>query len=388
MATDPTNIKEINAAKAAAAEAARSAAAAKTVASADVLAGMRALINTVQATTKNLQNPVLAGSGNVVDTGLKAISDTGLATAKKSASAYYSAQETADRLAAAIPAPTYGTSNDNADAFALLKDIFTTWGLESLIPDIEGYMKQNIGPNEATYLLKQTTAYKTRFAGNETRRKAGLNVLSEAEYLSMEDKYSQLLKQYGQQNLATKSEFADLIGGDVSAVELNSRLNMAVTRVQQADPNILKALKDYYPGVTDSDLVGYFLAPDKKLPELEQKVTTGEIAAAALQAGVAAPSLATAQELAGLGVDQAAARAGYQNVAQVLPGAQKLSDIYKEAGVGYTQATAESEFFKGTASAQRKRKQLAELEQAAFGGQSGVGTSGIGSLGKSATGLF
>lgn len=280
---------------------------------------------------------------------------------------------------------TSGMSAADRDAFALLSDTFKSYGLESLVPDIQNYMQNNIGPEEAKVLLKQTTAYKTRFAGNETRYKAGLNVLSEAEYLGLEDKYSALLKQYGQQNLATKSEFATLIGADVSATELNSRLNMAVTRVQQADPNIMKALKTYYPGVSDTDLVGYFLMPDKKLPELEQKVTAGEISAAAAQYGLTTPSMATAEELAKLGVDQAAARTGYQNVAQVLPTSQKLGQIY---GTDYTQATAESEFLKGNASAQRKRRQLAELEQAAFGGQSGVSTAGAGGLAKPTIGVF
>lgn len=279
-------------------------------------------------------------------------------------------------------------SKADRDAFALLSDAFKAYGLESLVPEIQGYMQNNIGPEEAKIMLKQTAAYKTRFAGNEARYKAGLNVLSEADYLGMEDSYSRLLKQYGQQSLATKAEFATLIGADVSATELNSRLNMAVNRVQYADPKILAALKTYYPGITDTDLVGYFLAPDKKLPELEQKVTVGEISAAAQQYGLTAPTLAGAQELAALGVDQTAARTGYQNVAAVLPGASKLSEIYDEANINYNQTTAESEFLKGNASAQRKRRQLAELEQAAFGGQSGVSTTGAGALAKASTGTF
>ena len=279
-------------------------------------------------------------------------------------------------------------SKADKDAFALLSDAFKTYGLESLVPEIQGYMQNNIGPEEAKILLKQTAAYKTRFAGNEARYKAGLNVLSEADYLGMEDAYSRLLKQYGQQSLATQAEFATLIGADVSATELNSRLNMAVNRVQQADPNILAALKTYYPGIKDTDLVGYFLAPEKKLPELEQIATVGEIAGAAKQYGLEAPTLAGAQELAALGVDQTAARTGYQKVAEVLPGATKLSEIYKEAGVDYNQVTAESEFLKGNASAQRKRRQLAELEQAAFGGQSGVSTAGAGALAQATSGTF
>jgi hypothetical protein len=45
-----------------------------------------------------------------------------------------------------------------------------------------------------------------------------------------------------------------------------------------------------------------------------------------------------------------------------------LGEIY---GDKYDQATAEQEVFKGTASAKRKRQQLAEREAASFSGSSG-----------------
>jgi len=272
-------------------------------------------------------------------------------------------------------------SDEIADAFAFLKDAFTDYGLESLVPVIESYMKQGIGPKQAAVLLKQEPVYKTRFAGNEKRRTAGLNVLSEAEYLAIEDAYSQTLKAYGQETYfgttrATRqATMANLIGGDVSATEFKDRIDLAVTRVKNADPAIKTQLKAYYD-IADTDLVGYFLNPTQNLPKLEEKVKAAEIGSAAAAQSLVT-SMATAEDLAKFGIDLATARKGYATIASVLPTAGKLGEIYAQEGITYNQGEAESETFKGLASAQRKRLKLAEREIAAFGGASGLSRASL-----------
>ena len=75
---------------------------------------------------------------------------------------------------------------------------------------------------------------------------------------------------------------------------------------------------------------------------------------------------------------------GYETIGGYLPTASKLSDIYGVQGVGpYDQATAEADVFgtSGAASAQRKRKQMAALESAAFSGRSGVDLEQVSPLG-------
>ncbi len=275
---------------------------------------------------------------------------------------------------------------DRRDAFALLKDIFAQYGLEDLASTIEGYMKDDVGVNQATLLLKQTPAYQTRFAGNQMRLKAGLNVLSEAEYLSLENSYSETLKAYGQagyfgvDRAARQAKLAAAIGADISAVEFKDRVSTVVDRVTNADPAVKSTLRSFY-GITDEDLVGYFLNPKENLPRLKEKVTSAEIGTSAFAQGLTS-NVASAEELAKYGVDLETARKGYATIADILPTASKLGDIYKEEGIKYTQGMAEEETFKGLASAQRKRQRLAEKEIASFSGQSGV-TRGSLSTGKS-----
>jgi hypothetical protein len=267
-------------------------------------------------------------------------------------------------------------ASERKDAFELLKDIFSQYGLEELSATIEGYMKGDVGPNEAALLLKQTPAYKKRFAGNETRKASGLNVISEAEYLALENSYSETLKAYGQagyfgtDRVTRQAKLAEAIGADISAVEFKERISTVVDRVNSADPAVKSTLRSFYK-ITDEDLVGYFLNPKENLPRLKEKVTAAEIGSAASGQGLST-SMASAEELAKFGVDLATARQGYATVGEVLPTGERLSAIYKEEGINYTQQTAEEEVFKGLASAKRKRQALAEKEIGTFSGSSGT----------------
>jgi hypothetical protein len=276
------------------------------------------------------------------------------------------------------------------DAYALLNQTFRDYGLESLVPAIEGFMKRNLGPNQAAVELRTMPEYIKRFKGNDLRRASGKNALTEAEYLAVEDAYDQTLRAYGQQNYfgidrKTKQEkSAELIGNDISAVEFRDRIQLAVDRVQNADPTIKNTLKQFYPGLNESDLIGYFLNPTDNLPKLKEKVTASEIGAAAAGFNLGT-DVTAATDLAKYGVTQAQAREGYSTIAGILPEAKKLGDIYGESGIKYAQAEGEAEVFKGNQDAATKRKRLASMERAAFSGSSGTGQS---SLTRSTQGLL
>ena len=97
---------------------------------------------------------------------------------------------------------------------------------------------------------------------------------------------------------------------------------------------------------------------------------------------------ARAEELGTLGVTGQQAREGFSAIAEFLPTAQKLGDIYAKQGMGpFTQTTAEAEVFgtPGAAEAATKRRRLSQLEQAQFSGQ--VGTTG-GALARDRAGAF
>ena len=271
---------------------------------------------------------------------------------------------------------------ERRDAFALLEELFRSYGLEELVPVIKGYMQSDVGANEAKVLLKQNPIYQARFNGNQLRIAKGLNALSESAYLALENDYTETLSAYGLSDYfgsvtdatsrkARTTAISNVIGGDISAVEFKDRIKTAVGRVRDADAGTKDAFRSLY-NVTDTDLVKYFLDPKTGSEQLKQKVTAAEISGAALNAGLGLTSLGTAEELAKLGITKAAAQVGYSNIAEYLPRTTTLGQIYDETGIQYTKATGEEEEFKGLASAKRKRQQLKELETGAFSGSSGI----------------
>jgi hypothetical protein len=268
-------------------------------------------------------------------------------------------------------------TKDGRDAFALLEQTFKQYGLEELVPAIKRYMSDNLGPNQATLELRKEPAYIARFKGNDIRRNAGLNALSESEYLALEDSYSQTLRAFGVQTYlgadakTRQKAMSDIIGSDISATEFKDRIDTVVTRVTNADPAVKQTLRTFYD-IKDEDLTGYFLNPKENLPKLQEKVTAAEIGAAA-KAQSLTTSAASAAALAQFGITKEQAQAGYATIGEVMPTASKLGQIYNDE---YTQSTAEQEVFKGTASAKRKRQQLAEREVASFSGSSGRARTG------------
>jgi len=274
------------------------------------------------------------------------------------------------------------------DAFAILKDVFASYGLSELATEIEGYMREGIGTSQATLKLKQSQAYKDRFYGNELRLAAGRNVVNEAEYLDLENSYSETLKAYGLQDYFgigvtpverknRQKAIASVIGNDISAVEFKDRVSTAIDRVKMADPATKNAFQQFY-GIGEAELAKYFLDPTKTLVTLKEKATAAEIGGAAIGQGLAATAT-SAEDLARFGVNREQAQAGYAQIGEELPTAGSLGRIYSESGVTYNQADAEAATFKGLASAKRKKEQLKQLEEAQFSGSSGTAL-GQGSL--------
>ena len=268
-------------------------------------------------------------------------------------------------------------------AFQILKEEFDRYGIGKLVGDVENLLIQGTPPAEYAFQLRQTPTYKQRFAANEDRLKKGLRVLDEASYVALEDQYQDVMRRYGlpetyyqRDEIGTQKAFQKLIAADVSNVELEKRIQNTQARVFDANPEVMTAMRQFYPNITNGEILAYALDPETALPQLERKIAAAEIGGAALQAGLIT-GLTRAEELAAAGITKAAAQEQYGKIAQLLPRAGTLAEIYKQGP--YTQAIAETEAFglKGAAEATKQRKLLTELEQAQFAGQSGAAKSAL-----------
>jgi len=318
---------------------------------------------------------------------LGAITPTEIATANKAAADYQSALSEANKITFTnVPDAVYdttGTSTGRNSAYDLLLAQFRLYGLEALITPLQDLITNDTSEGELTIMLRETPAYQKRFAANKTRIAGGLRALNEAEYLSMEDKYQTIMRNYGlpasyyvKGDLGRQEGFEKLIGFDVSAAELEDRIMTAQKRVIDAPPQVKEALKQFYPDIKDGEILAYTLDPAQGLANIKKKVLAAEIGGAAIGAGLGA-EVSRAEELARYGVTAETARAGFGAIGGGLERGRQLASIYQQPD--YNQAVAEEEIFKlpGQTQAGEKRKKIIGLEKATFGGQTGVSSGAL-----------
>lgn len=264
-------------------------------------------------------------------------------------------------------------------AYDLLFEQFNQYGLGALVTPLKDFIQEGLSSSEFTLRLRDTDAYKKRFAANASRIAKGLSALNEAEYIGLEDQYQNIMREYGlpasyyaKGDMGRQEGFEKLIANDVSNTELEDRIMTAQSRVINANPEVLASLKQFYPGISDGDILAYTLDPEKALTDIKRKVTAAEIGGAAMQAGLKT-GMTRAEELAAAGVTKNQAQQGFQTVAELAPRGGQLAEIYKQSP--YTQTTAEAEVFglAGSTEAARQRKKLTQLETAAFSGSAGAG---------------
>ena len=283
----------------------------------------------------------------------------------------YLAKQEADRIAAE-------KRQQGQSAYDILLSEFTRYGLQALVEPLKGLITSGASAAEFGLKLQQTDAYKKRFAANQERINKGLAALSPAEYIALEDQYQNVMRNYGlpasyytKDAMGTQQGFEKFLGADVSATELEDRIMTAQNRVINANPEVTKALKSFYPDITNGDILAYALNPQQGLSDIKRKVTAAEIGGAAMQSGLSA-NLARAEELGRYGIDKAHATQGFTTIGAGLERGSQLASIYGEDP--YTQTTAESEVFNipGAQEARKQRQKITGLEKATFGGQTGI----------------
>jgi hypothetical protein len=267
---------------------------------------------------------------------------------------------------------------EGQSAYSLLFSEFDRNGLGALVEPLKQFIQEGLSEAEFTLRLRETDAYKKRFAANAQRVAKGLRALSEAEYVLEEDKYQDVMSRYGLPEtyysrgaMGRQEGFEKLIAGDVSPVELEDRISTAQKRVLNANPEVTQALRQFYPDITNADILAYTLDPKNAIENIKRKVTTAEIGGAAARSGLTT-NVSDAEYLQRYGVTKETADQGYTTIAGGLQRGSQLASIYQQDP--YTQATAEQEVFNvpGAQEARKQRQKITGLEKATFGGQSGI----------------
>jgi hypothetical protein len=226
--------------------------------------------------------------------------------------------------APAAPAPdpfAIAREQQKKDARSTMAAVLSTYGLGDLteyVYDLIARETVNINnPDAIIFAIREQPAYQKRFAGNAARLKKGLSELDPASYIALENQFRQTLQSnLGPEMLSvygTQETFQELIEGDVSPSELNERIQQGYRAVADADPGVKEQMRTLY-GVTEGQLVGYFLDPTKAAPLLTRRAQAANIAARGLEQGGIQLSGAFAEDLARRGITEQQARAGFAEV--------------------------------------------------------------------------
>lgn len=269
-------------------------------------------------------------------------------------------------------------------AYDLLYSQFKTYGLESLVEPLKGLITTGVSPAEFTIKLRETDAYKKRFAANAARVQKGLRALDEAEYIALEDQYQNVMRNYGLPSsyyekgvMGVQPGFTNLIAGNVSAAELESRVQQAVDVVEKGPKEYVDAIKQFYPDISRGDLLAYVLDPEKALTKIQARIGAAKIGGEYLRGGLAT-DVARAEELQRQGVTAEAARQGVQAVQALAPRGAMLADIYQTGPYGQAQVEEEVYGLAGATEAKKLREKITQLEKASFSGGAGAAQGAFG----------
>lgn len=263
-----------------------------------------------------------------------------------------------------------GLSSGQQSAYDLMDETLKSWGLGDLANTLRQLIvKGDTNPDTLSLELSQTSEYKQRFAGNAIRKANGLAELNPAQYLAMEEGYRQVLQSYGMPKgfYDSNSDFTKFIGNDISASELQSRVQVAHDQYTAA-PDYVKSLWNQYFG-TKGDAIAAILDPNTATSLIQDRGQQVALGGAAKQYGFNINQQRAQQfQQEGLTLDQA--RNAYQKIAQNYGSDQTIA---KRFGTTIDQATEENAFVLGQQPALQKRQVLGDEEQALF--QGGVGAS-------------
>lgn len=265
--------------------------------------------------------------------------------------------------------------NTQQSAYDIIQQLLTSYGL----PELGGFV-QNIvfgenvvDGNVIVGRIRQTPQYQRRFAGNIARRQAGYNVLSEQEYIGLENTYRQTLRAAGLPAgfYDQSDDFNAFIGGDVSPSELNQRVQQGYQAVKNADPQVVSEMRRLY-GVDDSQLAAYFLDPQRATPILLRQAEAAQIASQATTQAQMELTATQAEQLATAGVGVEQARQGFQAISQA---AELFTPLAGEQGAAMTTEEQLGAVFGTSGQAQQRLRKRQAERQAAFAGGGGFATS-------------
>lgn len=249
----------------------------------------------------------------------------------------------------------------------------TRFGLVDLAAWVEQQIIAGKTEAEIAAAIYDQPAYKAAFPAMEELRKKG-QTITEAEYRATEQTYRDTLAYYGLAGSTYDSPatITQLMKSMVSPRELESRLDNARAVSQATDPNVQRALVDYY-GINANDLMIYALDPQGQGKDHVEKLARTAVLAGVAESARLGLSRTYAESLA---MDsafdnrtEADIRETVQSAAALSVNQSRLAQLEGETFTGEDALDIVAKKDQEKALASQKR---ANREKARFSGASGV----------------
>lgn len=196
-----------------------------------------------------------------------------------------------------MPVPPLTAAQTNA--WASIQAQLQVYGLSSLISWARDEIVAGVPPEQFQLDLRQQKAFKDRFWIVDELRRQNRPPMSIDQILEYEDQWVGIASAGGLPNSFNTREYAQkAIAGGNSIGEMADRVNKGYVQVNNY-PSVQAAFREFFPH--DGLLAAIFIDDKITEPELEQMVTSAQIAAEGRQLGFAIDRT-TATRLAGLGV--------------------------------------------------------------------------------------
>jgi hypothetical protein len=239
--------------------------------------------------------------------------------------------------ATANPATTTGAPDTSASTAASVDNLLHQYGLEELVPQIDGWVRQGLTWPEIEAMLRDPSTpagqvFDRAYPEIRMRTEKHLAPMSVEQIQSYRTQAKQALRGAGLPEgfYDDNSDFTAFITGDVSVNELQARIQEGYLAASQAPAEVKAELKDYY-GVDEGGIAAYFLDPTRALPVIQRQIAAAKIGGAAARVGIS-NGLVSSERLASLGVDENQASQIFGQVAKELPTLQDLQKRFNDPG--------------------------------------------------------
>jgi hypothetical protein len=269
--------------------------------------------------------------------------------------------------------------------------ILREYGLEALITNLDDAIRDDpsqftggFGAEAVWRSVRGTPQYQQRFRGLQLRNQNNYRAISEREYLDIEKEFEQVLRGNGMPRgfYDSQEDFANFIGNDVRADELNTRIGQGYRAVMETEPGTKDELKRLY-GLNDSDIAAFLIDPTRfQQTEAVRKAEAARRANSAREAGLQIQAQ-QAEELVSRDISQQTAQRGFQELGAT-------QELFRATQQGEEQIGIEEQiagtFGTNAAAAQRvatrRRRRQAEFEAGGGLSESQQGVTGLRTVGE------